>query len=178
MDNQPSFSEIVNQLQSMVYNTVLGIVQNEQDAEDITQEVFIQVYESMDEFKAEARLSTWVYRIAVNKALDFERKKKAARRGGLLKRIFGTSEAEEPVSFYHPGAALDKKEDAAVLFRAINQLPEKQRIAFLLLKTEGLNYAQVAEVMQMTVQAVESLQARAKQNLKKLLEEYYQKNHR
>ncbi|MFZ1528127.1 MAG: RNA polymerase sigma factor [Ferruginibacter sp.] len=178
MNSHLSFSEIVNQLQGMVYNTALGIVQNEQDAEDITQDVFIQVYESLNEFKADAKLSTWVYRITVNKALDFERKKKSSKRGGFLKRIFNTTEADEPVSFQHPGVALDKKEDAAALFKAISKLPDNQRVAFLLLKTEGLSYAEVADVMQTSVQAVESLQARAKLNLKKYLEDYYQKNFR
>lgn len=176
MNNHPPFAEIVNQLKGMVYNTVLGIVQNEQDAEDVTQDVFIQVYESLNEFKADAKLSTWVYRIAVNKALDFERKKKSLKRGGFLKRIFHTTEADEPVSFQHPGVALDKKEDAAALFKAISKLPESQRVAFLLLKTEGLSYSEVADIMQITVQAVESLLARAKLNLKKYLEDYYQKN--
>ena len=131
-NNIPGFAEIVNQLQGLVYNTVLGIVQNETDAEDVTQEVFIQIHESLAGYKGEAKSSTWAYRIAINKALDFEKRKKAQRRGGLFKRVFNTAEAEEPVSFYHPGVALEQKEEAAVLFNAIDKLPEKQKIVFFI----------------------------------------------
>ena len=78
-NNIPGFAEIVNQLQGLVYNTVLGIVQNETDAEDVTQEVFIQIHESLAGYKGEAKLSTWAYRIAINKALDFEKRKKGIK---------------------------------------------------------------------------------------------------
>lgn len=170
----PDFAEIVNQLQGLVYNTVLGIVQNEADAEDVTQEVFIQIHESLPGFKGDAKLSTWAYRIAINKALDFEKRKKAQRHGGLLKRVFGSG--EEPVSFYHPGVELEKKEEAAVLFKAIDNLPEKQKLVFLLHKTEAMPYLEIAEVLETSITAVESLMARAKQNLKTYLLNYYSKN--
>ena len=173
-NNIPGFAEIVNQLQGLVYNTVLGIVQNETDAEDVTQEVFIQIHESLAGYKGEAKLSTWAYRIAINKALDFEKRKKAQRRGGLFKRVFNTAEAEEPVSFYHPGVALEQKEEAAVLFNAIDKLPEKQKMIIHLRDVEG--YMEIAEVLETSVLAVESLMARAKQNLKTYLQNYYQKN--
>jgi RNA polymerase sigma-70 factor (ECF subfamily) len=71
-----AFTKLVNDCEDMVYNTVLGIVQHPQDADDITQEVFIQVYRSISSFKAESKLSTWLYRIAVTKALDFEKQQK------------------------------------------------------------------------------------------------------
>ncbi|HRD43838.1 MAG TPA: RNA polymerase sigma factor [Ferruginibacter sp.] len=174
--NISTFTELVNQLQGLVYNTVLGIVQNETDAEDVTQEVFIQVHESLPGFKGDSKLSTWVYRIAVNKALDFKKSKTAQRHGGWLKRVFSTTEAEEPAVFYHPGVALENKEEAAVLFKAIDQLPEKQRVAFLLHKTEAMPYAEIAEVLETSVHAVESLMGRAKQNLKNYLHNYYLKN--
>ena len=148
-NNIPGFAEIVNQLQGLVYNTVLGIVQNETDAEDVTQEVFIQIHESLAGYKGEAKLSTWAYRIAINKALDFEKRKKAQRRGGLFKRV---------------------------LFNAIDKLPEKQKIVFLLHKAEAMPYMEIAEVLETSVLAVESLMARAKQNLKTYLQNYYQKN--
>lgn len=168
------FSKIVVQSQEMVYNTVLAIVQNEEDAEDVTQEVFIKVYESIGGFRKEAALSTWIYRIAVTKALDFLKTKQRQKNGGLLKRIFISAKEEEPANFYHPGVALDKKEDAAVLFKAINQLPEKQKLAFILHKLEALSNPEIAAVMKISVAAVESLQSRARANLRDILKEYYQ----
>ena len=174
-NNDPTvFTEIVEQCQGMVYSAALGIVQNEADAEDITQEVFIDVYESLDGFREEAQLSTWIYRITINKALDFEKRKRRHRHGGLLKRIFSVKEEEEPVNFDHPGAQLDSKEKAAVLFKALKKLPENQQVAFTLHKIEGLPYKEVAEVMETSLYAVESLMVRAKNGLKKILEKYYQ----
>lgn len=77
---------------------------------------------------------------------------------------------QEIPDFNHPGVALEKKENAAKLFRAIAQLPENQKTAFTLHKLEDLSYHEISEVMQTTVPAVESLMHRAKQNLRKLLE--------
>lgn len=169
-----AFADIVEQCQGMVYNTALSIVQNETDAEDITQEVFIDVYESLDDFREEAQLGTWIYRITVNKSLDFEKRKKRHKHGGLLKRIFSVKEEEEPVNFNHPGAQLDNKEKAAVLFKALKKLPPNQQVAFTLHKIEGLSYREVAEIMKTSLYAVESLMGRAKSSLKKILEQYYQ----
>lgn len=170
------FTEVVDKWQDMVYNTALGIVQNAEDAEDITQEVFLKLYESLDEFRQEASISTWIYRITISKAFDFERRKNRQKRGGLLKRIFDKGEAEEAVAFEHPGVQLDQKENAAVLFKAMKKLPEKQQTAFVLQKMESLGNDEIASIMNLSVAAVESLQSRAKQQLRNILREYYE-NH-
>ena len=170
------FAEIVAYRQQMVYNTALGIVQNEEDAEDITQEVFLKVYEGIKNFRHESSLSTWIYRITITTSLDFEKQKKRHKRGGLMQRVFGYAEADEKPDFFHPGVALDKKEDAGVLFMAMKKLPEKQRTAFLLHKIEGLTNMEIATIMDTTLLAVESLQVRAKNNLRNHLKEYYTKH--
>ena len=159
----------------MVYNTALGIVQNAEDAEDIAQEVFIQVHQSVSSFKGESKFSTWLYRITVTKSLDHERRKKRKKRFAFVRSIFGEQNEVlvNPPDFHHPGVVLDNKEDAAVLFRAIAELPESQRVAFTLNKVEGLSYQEVSEVMKNTVSSVESLMHRAKNNLKKKLEDYH-----
>lgn len=171
-----AFKEIVESWQDMVYNTAVTIVQNAEDAEDITQDVFITVYEKLDDFREESMLSTWIYRITVRKALDSEKRKKRQKYGGLLKRIFSLREEDEPVNFDHPGVQLDNKEKASVLLRSIKKLPVNQRIAFTLQKIEGLNNREIAAIMDTTLLAVESLQARAKNNLKSILKNYYEKN--
>lgn len=159
----------------MVYNTALGIVQNAEDAEDIAQETFVQVYQSIGSFKGESKFSTWLYRITIAKALDHERKKKRKKRFAFVKSIFGEESqiVVNPPDFHHPGVVLDKKENAAVLFRAIAELPENQRIAFTLHKVDGLSYQEVSEIMNTSVSSVESLMHRAKTNLRKRLEDYY-----
>ena len=177
--NEAAFRTIVETWQDMVYNTALGIIQNAEDAEDISQEVFVQVYESVNTFKGEAKFSTWLYRITVTKTMDHIRRKKRKKRFAFIQSIFGTNDeiAHEPPDFHHPGVALDKKETAAELFKAIEQLPENQKIAFTLNKLEGLNYQQVSEIMNTTVPSIESLLHRAKNNLKKLLEIYYREKY-
>lgn len=174
--NEAAFKTIVETWKDMVFNTALGIVQNAEDAEDVAQEVFVQVYESINTFKGEAKFSTWLYRIAITKSMDHIRRKKRKKRFAFIQSLFGVNNEMlyEPADFNHPGVSLDNKEKAAVLFKAINKLPENQKIAFTLNKIEGLSYHQVSEVMDSSVSSVESLLHRAKNNLKKNLEDYYQ----
>ena len=173
---EDDFADIVTERQQMVYNSALGIVQNEEDAEDITQEVFLKVYEGLKSFRNESSLSTWIYRITITTSLDFEKQKKRHKRGGLMQRVFGYAEADAKPDFFHPGVVLDNKEDASVLFMAMRKLPEKQRTAFLLHKIEGLTNKEIAAVMKTSLLAVESLQVRAKNNLRNHLKEYYKKH--
>jgi RNA polymerase sigma-70 factor (ECF subfamily) len=173
-----AFKSLVENYQDLVYNTALGVVQNSEDAEDVAQEVFIQVFRSIDQFKGDARLSTWIYRITTTKALDHIRSRKRKKRFAFITSLFGPNDEliHEPVDFQHPGVTLDRKEQAALLFRMIDQLPDNQKLAFTLHKTEELSYQEIADVMELSVSAVESLLFRARQNLRKLLEKYYQQN--
>ena len=176
--DQMEFTTLMDLYQNMVYNTALGIVQNEEDADDITQEVFEQVYISIGLFKGESKLSTWLYKITISKSLDHIKKKKRKKRFGVVQSLFGGSDVEKysPVEFNHPGVQLEQKERASELFAALNQLPDKQKIAFILHKVEGQSYQEVAEIMNKSLYAVEALMSRAKANLKTLLHNYYYKN--
>ena len=170
--NELAFKSLVDDYQDRVFNTAIGIVQNAEDAEDVAQEVFIQVFRSIHSFKGQSKLSTWLYRITTTRALDLLRSRKSKKRSGFIQRLFG--EGNEPVyelpDFHHPGAALDQKENAARLFKVIDRLPENQKTAFTLHKLEDLSYHEISEVMKTSVPAVESLMHRAKQNLRKMLE--------
>ena len=170
------YAEVVERWQHMIYNAAVSIVQHEEDAEDITQDVFITLYERIQDFREESTLSTWLYSITIRKALDLEKRKRRQKHGGLLKKIFTVKEADEPVNFDHPGILLDNKERSAVLFNALKKLPDKQRIAFTLHKMEGLSYQEIAAIMDTSLYAIESLQVRAKNNLKKILKEYYEQH--
>lgn len=174
--SEVAFKTVVETWQDMVFNTALGIVQNAEDAEDVAQEVFVQVYESVHSFKGESKFSTWLYRIAITKSMDHLRRKKRKKRFAFVQSLFGINDEilHDPPDFHHPGVKLDNKEQAAVLFKAINKLPANQKIAFTLHKLEGLSYQEVSEIMKTTVSSVESLLHRAKNNLKKNLEDYYQ----
>jgi RNA polymerase sigma-70 factor (ECF subfamily) len=177
--DESAFKAIVEQWQDMVYNTILGIVQNETEAEDLAQDVFIKVFEKISTFKGDSKFSTWLYRIATTTALDHLRSRKRKKRSGFLQAITGSGEEREQIpDFHHPGVSLDNKERAAVLFKAIEALPDNQKAAYTLHKLEGLSYRDVSEVLNTTVSAVESLMSRANQNLRKQLEDYYNKHYR
>jgi len=160
-----------------VYNTALGILQNTADAEDLAQEVFIQCFRSVKDFKGDSKISTWLYRITVSRSLDHLRAQKRKKRFGFMQSLF-SSDSNEPLveqaSFVHPGVQLENKERAAILFKALEKLPANQKSAFILHKTEGLSYQEVAQVLDISVSSVESLMFRAKTNLRKYLKEYYE----
>jgi RNA polymerase sigma-70 factor (ECF subfamily) len=169
-----AFRALVDQYKDKVYNSALGILQDEDDAADITQEVFITVFRSISTFKGESSLSTWIYRITVTRSLDHLRTLKRKKRWGTVKRIFGRGDESENIPvFHHPGIQLENKEKAALLFKAIARLPGNQRAAFTLHHLEGLSHKEIAEALNVTVGSVESLLHRAKQNLRKILGGYY-----
>jgi len=173
--DRAAFKSVVETWQDMVYNTAIGILQNAQDAEDVTQETFMQAFESVASFKGESKFSTWLYRITVSKAMDHIRKKKRKKRFAFIQSLYGKNDQPviDPPDFFHPGVSMENKENAAVLFKAMEQLPPNQKTAFVLNKVEGLSYLEIGEVMKITDSAVDALLHRAKANLKKILKDYY-----
>ena len=173
--DRAAFKNIVETWQDLVYNTAIGILQNAEDAEDVTQETFMQAFESVASFKGESKFSTWLYRITVSKAMDHIRKKKRKKRFAFIQSLYGKNDQPviDPPDFFHPGVSMENKENAAVLFKAMEQLPPNQKTAFVLNKVEGLSYVEIGEVMKITDSAVDALLHRAKANLKKILKDYY-----
>ncbi|MFN5648460.1 MAG: RNA polymerase sigma factor, partial [Sphingobacteriales bacterium] len=131
-----AFKLIVESRKDLVYNTAIGLLQNAEDAEDITQEVFVKVFESIHQFKGESAFSTWLYKIAITKSLELIRSRKRKKRFAFVTSLFGENNEPryEPADFVHPGVQLDNRERAAKLFKAISQLVDNQRIAFTLHK--------------------------------------------
>ncbi|MCJ7577985.1 MAG: sigma-70 family RNA polymerase sigma factor [candidate division Zixibacteria bacterium] len=168
-----AFKLLVDQYQHLVLNTCYNLLGNRQDAEDAAQEVFFQVYKSAQKFRGEAKISTWLYRIAVNRSLNFIRDKK---RSGWLRNLSSLLEGERqevadvPASdSARPDVALEEKERNVIVQKVIDSLPEKQRTAFVLHKYEGLSYQEIAEISKYSLSSVESLIHRAKLNLQKQL---------
>jgi len=171
-----AFKALVDQYQALVINTCYNLLANRDDAEDVAQEVFFQVYKSAKNFRQEAKISTWLYRIAVNRSLNFIRDNK---RLGWLRSLSSLLEGERqrvtdvPASNSdQPDVALEKKEQNVLVQKAIDSLPDKQKAAFVLHKYEGLSYQEIAEVMQRSLSSVESLIYRAKSNLQRKLIHY------
>ncbi len=179
MNEPQAFNALVELFSKKVYNTCIGLLQNSEDAQDVTQEIFITIHLNIKDFKEESSLSTWIYRISINKCLEFIRKKNRKKRSGIFKSIF-TSDGEKAIEnhsdFVHPGVLLENQERAKVLFKAIDLLPEQQKTAYILHKLEQVSYNEISNIMEVSLSSVESLLFRAKQNLKKHLSVYYQEN--
>ena len=173
-----SFKILVDEYQKKVLNTCNRFVNNREDAEDLTQEVFIEVYRSISGFRGDSKLSTWIYRIAVTKSLDFLRKRKRKKRFGIMKSISGEERLQEELKATDtsdPGTQAENQDRIKILNEALEKLPENQRVAFTLSKYDELSYQEIAEILETTIPAVESLIHRAKNNLKKRLYNYYEK---
>ncbi len=157
-----------------VFNTAISMVQDEGVAEDITQEVFVTIFRSVLSFNEQSSLSTWIYRITVNKCLDHLRSKKR-QRFTLFGQLFQKNgePLSEPKTFDHPGIKLEQRENARYLFTAIEELPHNQKTIFILAHIEELPQKEIAEIMNMSLKAVESVLQRAKVNLRKKLSVYY-----
>ena len=178
-NDEKAFQLLVDLFSKKVYNTCIGMLQNMEDAEDVTQEIFITIHLNIGLFKEESSLSTWIYRISVNKCLEFIRKKQRKKRLGAFKSIFnsdGEKALENHTDFVHPGIQLEQQELAKILFKAIDLLPEQQRTAYVLHKLDQVSYNEIAGIMKVSLSSVESLLFRAKQNLKKHLATYYEEN--
>lgn len=174
--DREAFSILVARYSSKIYNVCLSILQNQGDAEDMVQEVFTEVYRSVKTFKEQSSLGTWIYRIANNKCLDELRKRNRKKRFAWLDSLSNPDNAHKSdriSDFEHPGIQMERKEMARYLFKAIDQLPERQRIAYTLHKVEGLSYAEITEILDTTLASVEALMHRARLNLQKTLSHYY-----
>jgi len=174
-----AFRILVAQNQNKVINLCFRLLNNREDAEDAAQETFIEIFRSIANFREESLLSTWIYRIAVSKSLDYRRKKQRAKRLGILKRIFGTDEEEEEIPeniSSNPEVIMENSERARILREAVNAIPENQKIAITLREYENFSNNEIASIMGVSVSSVESLLHRARKNLYKKLYNYFDKN--
>lgn len=151
--------------QGPVFRTAMGFVHTKEDAEDITQEVFIKVFQSLSDFRGDAGFSTWVYRIAVNTSIHFANKNRKSSLLQSLENIFLPSSDEKT-----PLEQLEISERDQRIKKAIDSLPDAQRTAFILSRYEELTQKEIASVMDKSEGAVEQLLQRAKSTLQKKLE--------
>jgi RNA polymerase sigma-70 factor, ECF subfamily len=176
LGDQQTFKELVNRFQLPVKNICLGMVHNPSDAEDLAQEVFVEVFRSVRNFRADSRLSTWIYRITVNKSLNFLRKKKRQKLMQPLGELFTNrkmNEISSPEKLHYEN--IETQQRMQHVHRALDELPENQRIAFILNKFDELSYKEISEVIHLSASGVESLIHRAKVNLQKKLWSCYKK---
>ncbi len=158
----------MDKYQGLVFHTAIGFVHIKEDAEDLTQEVFIKIFQSINTFKGDAEFTTWLYRITVNTCINHinknNRRNLIELTGNLFQNIFYKNDNER-----NPEQKMIEKERDAKIRKAIDSLPDKQRIAFVLSKYDDLPQREIAEIMKITEGAVEQHLQRAKINLQKKL---------
>ncbi|MCH2082245.1 MAG: RNA polymerase sigma factor [Saprospiraceae bacterium] len=175
--NEKSFEQLVGQYQEMIGSVCMGFVQNQTEAEELTQDVFVEVFQSIQKFKGNSKLSTWLYRIAVNKSINLVNHKKRKRQINKVSIFFGFREEKEKDFKDHGYRSaeqnMENEEVKKALEQALAKLPENQRTAFVLRKYEELSYTEMSEIMEVSVSAIESLIHRASKNMKKHLKYFY-----
>lgn len=166
-----AFELIVNAYKEKVIHICFSYCNNWQDAEDIAQDIFVEVYKSLRKFNEKSSFSTWLYRIASNKAIDYLRAQKRLKRGsGLLSRIAEDNYlAMNASTGTYASDEIIQEQRKEFLYAGLAKLADRQRKAFVLTQIEGLSQKEVAEVMETTVKSVEVLVVRARKKLKVLL---------
>lgn len=159
-----AFGELVRMHQDRVYRTAVRLVGPE-DAQDVAQEVFLKAYRELKRFRARSALSTWLYRMTVNLALNYLR---GMRRERDRRERYGPGVSSSPPS---PDSGLIDREFTDAVWAVIDSLPERQRTAIILHRFEGLSASETAGVMGLSLGAVESLLHRAKLALLKSFQE-------
>ena len=155
---------------SLVYNLALNYSANKEDAEEITQDVFLTVFKKMSGFRNESKIETWIYRVTINKSLDYLKAKKRFKRNFINDGVSIDQVSQTEFSdFNHPGVLLESKEEVQEIFRCINYLSEDYKTVIILLKIENKTSNEVSEIMKISIKAVESLFYRAKKKLDVLL---------
>ena len=171
--NETAFEELVKRYRKKVIHTCYGFVHDSYEAEDISQEVFIEVYRSLESFRRESGFSTWLYRICVHKSLNHLRVKKRRKLFVSLENLTHDNSKGGDISHkilaVNPDPVKEEDERIKLLQQGISQLPDKQKTALVLHRYDYLSYKEISEIMELSVSAVESLIYRAKVNLRKFI---------
>ncbi|MHB9037484.1 MAG: RNA polymerase sigma factor [Armatimonadota bacterium] len=168
-----AFDELVTRFQKRVYNFAYGIAGNYDDANDVAQEAFVRVFNSIGTFRGDANFTTWIYRIVTNVYLD-ERKKAKSHRQTSLDEYIDLDENsvsrqivdESPL----PDDIAESKERNQAVRAAINALPDYQRVIMTLYHLHDRSYEEIADILHLPIGTVKSRLNRARQALKEILE--------
>jgi len=166
-----AFGELVRRYQDRLYNTVYRLVDNSEDAQDVIQDAFLNAYQSLNSFKGDSQFFTWLYRIAVNTAISFKRKRRVVLAIRSNRPGSGDSEPLDSSEFSRPEHALEKAEQERRIQGALQRLSAEHRTVLILKDMEGQKYETMAEVLQVPIGTVRSRLHRARLELRELLQQ-------
>jgi len=171
-----AFERLVRKYEARIFHHCLKFLNNQDEAEDILQETFLQVYKSLDSFRGEAAFSTWLIKIATNNCLMRIRKKKKVDIVSIDKpiEIDGSQLPREIVDWSkNPFSQVSNDEIRAVLDQAISGLPEDKRVILVLKDVEGFSNIEIAEMLGISVAAVKSRLHRARLYVRDIISKYF-----
>ncbi len=168
LGDDSAFELLVKRYQQKVFQTCIGFVHNEEDAADLTQEVFIRVYKRLHTFKGKSAFSTWLFRISMNMSLNFLRKQKVKH---LFTRLDQGEGEQEIISEERTDQNILRRDEKKKIARILQKLTAAQRNAFVLSHYQELSNQELADVLEITLKAAESLLYRARTRLRELLKE-------
>ncbi len=173
-----AFTILLQTYKNQVANICYRFLFNREDAEELSQEVFIAAYKGIPNFRGESKLSTWLYQLASSKSIDLIRRRKQKKRFAFLTNFMDLKEKgieiPDPQSS-DPMADLENEEKGRIIREAIDTLPTRYRRVFTLTKCDGFSNKEVAEIMDISQSAVELLVHRAKKKLRTLLYAAFEK---
>ena len=177
--DKEAFQHLVEKYKNLIYKASFGILQNKEDAEDITQDVFVEVFHSIADFRKESQISTWLYRIAINKSINLAKRNSRRNRlklTGLQNDGVKDQLAEIPdTGSKNMDVVLEDIDRKKIIMYCLQKLPKNQKIAFTLSRYDHLSYKEISEIMDVSLSAVESLIHRAKSTLVNSLTKTYKK---
>jgi RNA polymerase sigma-70 factor (ECF subfamily) len=156
---------IVSRFQKKIWNIAFRFLGNEEEAQDITQEIFLKIFEAAPQYRVTASFQSYLFRIVTNLCLDHIRKKQP-----VYLENFPDIESENP----SPIETILHQEQSTAVFRAIAQLPPGQRLTVVLKYFENLKYSEIADAMNISEKAVERLLARGRASLEKMLSIFFE----
>ncbi|MBN1822266.1 MAG: RNA polymerase sigma factor [Prolixibacteraceae bacterium] len=175
-NNNLAFRSLTEKYQKLVYSTAFRLIKNQADAEDIFQEVFLEVFRSCQFIKNDEDLTMWIYKITYNKSISFLRKKNPAKAQNEPDEFHSIKNENKLIERNTPSKLIEQQEAEIMLFRFIDELPENQKKVLLMHKFEGFSQKEICNQMNLSPTSIESLMYRAKMNLKKKLKTYLKHN--
>lgn len=167
-----SFEELIENYQLMAYNIAYKLLNNQEDAKDVTQEALIKVYKSIGKFRGDSNFSTWIYRIVYNSAIDFIRKQKKSNTYSIDKELEsedGSYKRDIADDKYIPEKVYEEKEKKELVHKALNSLPDKYRGVLILRDIHYFSYDEISNITKVPVGTVKSRINRGRQKLKEIL---------
>ena len=173
-EDRISFEELFGRYSSMVFSLAYQVLGDREEAQDVSQEVFLAIYSKMDSFRGESSLKTWIYSIAVHRASNrFRWRNRKRRRGSLSleEHLSRKPEQDYSINLRSPAKSPEEemlyKEEREQVIKWLSELPMQQRIAVILRDIEGLTYEEIAESMRISLGTVKSRIARGRETLKR-----------